>query len=271
MRFFSKPHLMLPYDLSAPLPFLILTALMFLAVSGRYFLISGAFHLVFYCWFPDRFRQRKLNQVAYPPEQFQREMRWSLITALLFALMGALTAVAWQKGYTAIYLEVKSFTDWLYAFFSLALAMFIHETYYYWLHRWMHLPGVYRLIHKVHHESRITSAWTAFAFHPLEGLLEGLILPLIVFILPLHPYTIVVHLSLMTLTAAVNHLDIEVYPSGFYNKAPWKWLIGATHHSHHHRFYTVNYGLYFTLWDKWAGTESATFREEFEDKTRSLK
>ena len=50
----------------------------------------------------------------------------------------------------------------------------IHETYYYWLHRWMHLPHIYKYVHKAHHESLTTTAWTSFSFHPIESFLQGL-------------------------------------------------------------------------------------------------
>ncbi|MBC8110770.1 MAG: sterol desaturase family protein [Verrucomicrobia bacterium] len=257
---------MLPYDFSEPIIFLIITGLMFLAVVGRYFLIAGIFHLIFYAWFPEKFQQRKIHQKIYPKPQFIREIGWSMLTAFIFAVIGAVMALVWQEGYTAIYLQIGQW-GWFYFVISIAVSMFIHETYYYWLHRWMHQPKIYQLIHKVHHESQATSPWTAFSFHPAEGFLEALILPAIIMVLPMQPYAIVTHLTIMTLTAAINHLDIEIYPKNFYKNPVGKWLIGATHHSQHHRFYRFNYGLYFTCWDKWAKTESPTFESEFEIRT----
>jgi len=259
---------MLLYDFADPVTFLVLVVLMFLTVVSRYLLLSGLFHLIFYVWFRHKWQQRRISKKMYPTDQFRREIIWSVITAMIFALVGALMAVAWQKGYTSVYTDIAQYGGWLYCTGSILIAMFIHETYYYWLHRWMHHPKVFKLIHKVHHESKSTSAWTAFSFHPIEGLLEALILPTIIFILPLHPYAIVTHLTIMTLSAAVNHLDIEIYPRKFYNHPLGRWLIGATHHSHHHRYFRFNFGLYFTFWDKWAHTESPTFRHEFEELTK---
>jgi Delta7-sterol 5-desaturase len=44
-------------------------------------------------------------------------------------------------------------------------------------------------------------------------------------------------------------------------------LIGATHHSLHHKQFKYNYGLYFTFWDKWKRTESPVYEQLFEEKT----
>ncbi len=240
-------------------------ATVFAVVMFRYLLIAGVFHLYFYGWKPDKWERRKIGRKAYTRRQLFTEVRWSMVTGLIFAVIGAGTAVAWQKGWLALYDDTGLY-GWAWFFVSIAVAMFIHETCYYWLHRWMHHPKIYPLVHKVHHDSRIPSPWTAFSFHPVEGLLEGLILPLILVIVPMHLYAVVIHLTIMTLSSVVNHLDIEIYPRWFVDHPVGKWLIGATHHSHHHRYHKYNFGLYFTFWDKWLKTESPDFQREFAEK-----
>jgi sterol desaturase/sphingolipid hydroxylase (fatty acid hydroxylase superfamily) len=74
----------------------------------------------------------------------------------------------------------------------------------------------------------------------------------------------------MTFSSVINHLDIEVYPKGFYKHFFGRWLIGATHHSLHHKQFKYNYGLYFTFWDKWKGTESPLYAQLFEEKTGTM-
>ena len=260
----------LPWDFFQALPFLALTGSFFLIVMLRYFFIAGGFYLFFYLWKPKLFIGRKINNKPHPPGQFWYEFNYSAFTSLIFALLGAGTVILWQKNVTSIYLEVADY-GWLWLVLSVVVAMLIHETYYYWLHRWMHKPRIFKLIHKVHHNSLITSPWTAFSFHPIEGLLEGLILPIIVLIIPMHPYAILAHLSIMTLTSVINHLDIEIYPKGTLKNAFGKWWIGASHHSLHHQKFTCNYGLYFTFWDKWMKTESPLFPLRFLEKTNMTK
>jgi Delta7-sterol 5-desaturase len=253
-------------DLTKPLVFASLCLIMFVIIVSRYFILSGIFHLYFYVWKHKEWELRKINKKAYPPQQFKKEVYWSMITALIFAVFGAILGVFWQKGYTAIYLNINDFPLWWFPI-SIVISMFIHETYYYWLHRLMHHPKLYKQVHQIHHDSRITSAWTAFSFHPIEGILEALIMPLIVIFIPMHLYAIIIHLTIMTVTAAINHLDIEIYPRNWFGNILGKHVIGATHHSHHHKFYRFNFGLYFTFWDKWAKTESPSFEKDYKERS----
>lgn len=257
-------------DFSLPLYFLLLTLVMFLVVAGRYFLIATIFHVSFFVVGKNKFTNRRLGKKLLDKKQFYTEVKWSLVTSLLFAVAGALTTVFWQKGYTKIYLDVHQYRLW-YLPVSLVISMLIHETYYYWLHRWMHKPKVFKILHKVHHDSNTTSPWTAFSFHPLEGLLQAIILPLTIMVIPMHLYVLLFQLTIMTFSSVINHLEIEVYPKNFHKHLFGKWLIGATHHSLHHKQFKYNFGLYFTFWDKLKRTESPKFEALFEEKTNRNK
>ena len=85
----------------------------------------------------------------------------------------------------------------------------------------------------------------------------------------MHLYVLIVQLTIMTFSSVINHLNIEVYPKNFHKHVPGRWLIGATHHSLHHKQFKYNYGLYFTFWDKWKSTESPLYENLFEEKTNS--
>jgi len=247
-------------DLSHPLWFLLTTAAFFAVVIGRYLLIAGLFYAIFYWWFPAKWKKRKINQRNYKAGQFKREVSWSTITALLFSITGAFMLLLWQKGYTAIYTDVAAY-GWWYLPVSLFALLVLHETYYYWVHRLMHHPAIFRHVHKVHHDSNITSPFTAFSFHPLEGLLQAIILPVLLMLIPAHPAIILLQLTIMTFSSVINHLDIELYPENFHRHFFGKWLIGATHHSLHHKQFKYNYGLYFTVLDKWHKTESPAYED----------
>jgi sterol desaturase/sphingolipid hydroxylase (fatty acid hydroxylase superfamily) len=256
-------------DFSKPLPFLLAIAIVFAIVIGRYLLIAGLFYGMFYLWFPKHWQQRKINNKAYKTGQFKKEVKWSMVTALIFAISGALSLVLWQKGFTKIYIEANDYPLWWIPV-SFVVAMIVHETYYYWLHRWMHNPKIFRIVHKVHHDSNITSPWTAFSFHPLEGVLQAIFLPVLLLVLPLHLYVLLIQLTIMTFSSVINHLDIEIYPRKFHQHFLGRWLIGATHHSLHHKQFKYNFGLYFTFWDKWKKTESPAYESLFDEKTRAM-
>ncbi|MCK0125758.1 sterol desaturase family protein [Gelidibacter sp. F2691] len=164
-----------------------------------------------------------------------------------------------MQNLTAIYLDPLTYGIW-YLPLSLFLVLAVHETYYYWVHRAMHLKRFYKTVHKVHHQSLSTTPWTAFSFHPWESILEALILPLILVILPVNIYVLFVYLMFMTFSGVINHLDIEIYPDFFRKSAFGKLWIDATHHHYPHKEFNTNYGLYFTFWDKIMGTESTKMK-----------
>ncbi len=253
-------------DLVSPYWFIFTTAIFFIIITGRYFLFAGLFYAVFYIWFPKKWVFRKLNNKNYKDDQFKREVRWSMITALIFSISGTITMIIWQRGYTKIYMDINLY-GWWYLPLSFIIFMVLHETYYYWLHRWMHKPKVFKIVHKIHHDSNITSPFTAFSFHPFEGLLQAVFLPVMLIILPIHYYIIIIQLTIMTVSSVINHLDIEIYPRKFNRNFIGKWLIGATHHSLHHKQFKFNYGLYFTFWDKIKKTESPVYDKLFETIT----
>jgi Delta7-sterol 5-desaturase len=256
-------------DLSDPFWFLLAVAAAFLFVIGRYLLVAGLFFMIFYRWFPEKWHKRKINARAYRKDQFRKEVLRSTVSAGIFALSGALILLMWQKGFTRVYIDVHAYPLWWLPI-SLVISLLLHETYYYWLHRWMHHPRVFRFIHKAHHDSHITSPWTAFSFHPLEGILQAAIIPVVLMVLPMHLYVVIFQLTIMTFSSVINHLDIELYPENFNRHFLGRWLIGATHHSLHHRQFKYNYGLYFTFWDKWKKTESPIYNNLFEEKTTSI-
>jgi lathosterol oxidase len=257
-------------NLSNPTWFALAAFIVYAVVIGRYFLVSAIFYGVFYKWRASKWKNRKINQRGYERGQFRKEIIRSNLTAILFGISGAVMLWAWQKGYTKIYYNVHDYSlYWLPL--SLVIAMLAQETYYYWVHRWMHIPSVFRVVHKWHHDSHIASPWTAFSFHPIEGLLQAIFAPLLLLVLPMNVWVLVTWLTIMSISSVINHLDIEVYPRWFAKVFFFRGLIGASHHSLHHKQYKYNYGLYFTWWDELVGTESPSYEGLFEEKTEIRK
>ena len=73
----------------------------------------------------------------------------------------------------------------------------------------------------------------------------------------MHYYAFLAYLIVMTFSSVINHLNIEIYPKWFRESKLGPWFIGASHHTVHHTEFRKNYGLYFTFWDRWLGTEKS--------------
>ena len=246
-------------DLSSPYSFLITMLILYVIITGRYLLASGIFYLVFYKWYRAKWTHRKLGKKEYTTKQFRREIMWSSISAVCFSFTGTLLLLLWQKGMTSIYIDVTDYPLWWLPA-SLLISLLIDETYYYWVHRWMHQPAIFRHIHKVHHQSTISSPWTSFAFHPIEGMLLSLPFVCTLIFIPMHVGVIFLQLAIMTVSSIINHLDIEIYSEAMRKNKVGKLLIGASHHALHHKQFKYNFGLYFTFWDKLKNTESPSLR-----------
>ncbi len=236
---------------------------MYAANAGRYILFSGMAWLVFYMWKKKHFAPRKI-QVAFPEtKKVRTEIIYSFITFIFFALTALLLRWLRKHDYTFIYLDIHQYGK-LYFVVSVFLMLFIHDTYFYWTHRFMHLKNVFPVFHRIHHLSNNPSPWAAFSFHPLEAVIEVGVLPLIVFIMPVHPLAILIFLVLMTVMNIIGHLGYELYPKNFLKNPLLRWNNTSTHHNMHHRLVNCNYGLYFNFWDKWMGTNHKEYQKNFD-------
>lgn len=239
----------------------ILTGILFIIIVMRYLLFSGAYYYTTFVLLRKWLGSRILDDSKIAKKQIRLEIYYSVISALIFAIFGIGTYWLWSEGMTAVYSDITEYPLWYFPL-SILLVLFLQDTYYYWIHRWMHIPRVYKYFHKVHHQSVHTSVWTSFSFHPLETVLQAAILPLIIIFLPLNTWAVLVILIIMTVSATINHAGVEIYPEGQYGKWFGKLVIGASHHDQHHRRFLCNYGLYFTIWDRLMKTEQEVIKKD---------
>ncbi|MCP4619615.1 MAG: hypothetical protein GY844_24630 [Bradyrhizobium sp.] len=54
------------------------------------------------------------------------------------------------------------------------------------MHRGLHTRAMFRRAHLTHHKSRTPTPWAAYSFAPIEGVLEGMFLPLFLAVVPMH-------------------------------------------------------------------------------------
>src|SRR5258708_7619600 len=106
---------------------------------------------------------------------------------------------------------------------GIALVILAHDTYFYWTHRLMHTRALFRIFHGVHHLSRNPTPWTAYAFHPLESIVQALGLVLIIFIIPLHPTALLIFHTISTAVNVYGHLGSELYPKGWSQHPLGRW------------------------------------------------
>lgn len=228
-------------------------------IFARYVLVGILYHYTLRYIYKRSEQILKRIQLRSRTMQIRREIKWAMLSSLIFSMLCALSLLAYQKGITMIYTDIRQYSL-IYFIVSPLIILVLYESYYYWLHRWMHLPGIFRVVHKVHHESLSPTVFTAFAFHPLEAFLQFIFFPVIILFIPLHIGMLALIFTLLSFFAVVNHSGIEIYKSGFR-----KFVIGASHHEAHHKQFRTNFGLNFTWWDRVMHTESkAVERDELQ-------
>ena len=95
----------------------------------------------------------------------------------------------------------------------------------------MHHPKLFKYFHLVHHKSTNPSPWAAYAFHPLEGIVEaGVIIPM-VFLFPVHPRAVLLFLFFMIIYNVYGHLGFELFPKGFNKHWLGRWMSTSVNHN----------------------------------------
>jgi lathosterol oxidase len=230
----------------------------------RYLIPAGTAFLLFWVigvkWWRHLFIQNDFPKRS----QLWKEFAYSMSTVIIFSLVGFCLFMAKRGGLTMIYDNIEEYSI-LYLVFSLITMIVFHDFYFYWTHRMMHHKAVFKYVHRVHHESTSPSPWAAYSFHPWEALVQALVLPILVFTLPLHPIVIAIFLIYMIVRNVIGHLGFEILPKGFTRNRWLNWHTAVTHHDMHHEYFHNNYGLYFTWWDKIMKTENPGYHVAFDE------
>lgn len=228
----------------------------------RYFITAGSGYVLFWILLKRRWEHRNIQKKQFKRSRIWFEFRHSMYTIVIFALIGWALVTAKNAGYTQMYDEVAE-CGLLWLMTSIVLMIVLHDTWFYWTHRFMHLPVVFKHVHLVHHRSTNPSPWAAYSFHPIEAVIEAGIFPLIVFSIPAHGFALMTFLIYMIIRNVQGHLGIEILPRWFISNRWLNWHTTTTHHDLHHRDFNGNFGLYFTFWDRWCGTENKSYRSKY--------
>lgn len=127
----------------------------------------------------------------------------------------------------------------------------IHEAHFFFTHRMIHSPLLYKHVHSVHHNSVNPSPWSSLSMHPVEHLIyfSGSLIHLIV---PSHPLLAIYHLHIAGLGAVIGHIGFDKMVLD--DEREKAMDTHAYAHYLHHKYFEVNYADGLVPWDKWFGT-----------------
>lgn len=240
----------------------------FYTIGSRYFLIAGVAFLLFYILLRKRVGYKKIQARAPKGKDYAREIGYSIITISIFALVPLvilhIPAIART---TTFYTDIQQY-GYTYFFAAFPILFLLHDTYFYWTHRLMHHKRLFKHFHLVHHQSTNPSPWAAYAFHPLEAIVEAGIFVVFLYVLPVHVLHLLIFFFIMIVYNVYGHLGYELYPAGFNKHWLGRWINTSISHNQHHQYFKGNYGLYFTFWDRVMGTLRKDYDQQFEAVTK---
>jgi sterol desaturase/sphingolipid hydroxylase (fatty acid hydroxylase superfamily) len=236
---------------------------------SRYFIAAGVMTLVLWAggrWL-ELYRIQQGRRAKL--EDYRREVLSSLRTAIVFGVTTLSTLVMKETG--LVRFSLGGFEWWMLALQTVAIIL-AHDAYFYWMHRAIHHRRLFRTWHLHHHKSRTPTPWAAYSFSVWEGVSEAAFVPLYLLIattlgLEYIGWAMFAFLWHMIIRNVIGHCGVELYPRWWVDNPLTGWWNTVTHHDLHHSAGTYNFGLYFTWWDRWMGTEHPRYREAFREVT----
>ena len=236
--------------------------------TGRYLIGAGGVFLVVNMLLAQALRNRKIRTRSPDWTQMRREILASLRSAAIFAGVGGLSIAALAAaGFDVFYLDPLA-RGWPYLIFSTVMLIVLHDAWFYWTHRLIHHPKLFRRLHREHHKSYNPSPWTAYSFDPGEAVVNAIYLPLVLLLIPSSGLAIFIFVNHMMIRNAVGHCGYELFPARRSGRPLFDWMTTVTHHDLHHAQAGWNYGLYFTWWDRLMKTEHPLYHEKFAEAVR---
>jgi sterol desaturase/sphingolipid hydroxylase (fatty acid hydroxylase superfamily) len=244
---------------------LIVTSIVFIL----YLVFSGILYTTL-CVLKRRNNHKRIQNNQSKAIKIQNEIRHSFSSAIVFGIIGLITMMLKDNGFTKMYTNLNDFGIF-YFFGSILIMLLIHDTYFYWMHRAIHHPKLFAVFHRIHHLSRNPTPFSAFSFDIAEAIAEAAIIPILVMLLPIHPLAVFIFFTISLMFNIVYHSGYEFLPPWFLKHPVLKWINTSTHHNMHHEKGHGNYSLYFNFWDTLMKTNHKHYHKRFYEITRSNK
>jgi lathosterol oxidase len=198
------------------------------------------------------------------PKFLKNQIRLEIIqTMKALPVMATITAPIFLlevRGHGHLYDRFSDAPAWWYNYAQFPLFLLFTDFLIYWIHRGLHHPLVYKHLHKAHHKWIMPTPFASHAFHPLDGYAQGIPYHLFPFLFPLQKFAYV------ALFIFVNMWTILIHDGEYVTENPI--VNGAACHSLHHSKFEVNYGQFFTVFDRIGGTYRRPDADMFEREVR---
>jgi Delta7-sterol 5-desaturase len=194
---------------------------------GRYAAAAGLLTLILKLFWNDGLARRKIQQRSASTNDMRREILTSLRTALLFSLIGVVIYFGALGGVWTIYPTIEP-AGVTYLLVSTVAMIIGHDTYFYWTHRAMHHPRLFRWFHSTHHKSVTPTPFAAYAFDLPEALVQGMFTPIWLSLLPMHAFGLLAFMTFMIVRNVMGHAGVELLPRALADSRWLGWINATT-------------------------------------------
>jgi ring-1,2-phenylacetyl-CoA epoxidase subunit PaaE len=223
-------------------------------ISSSLGLVTFVF-IIFWMVFANALANRRIQTVKRAGwDQIRDEIYNTIVVTIASTLFTGIIFYFKDSGWTKFYVDAGRF-GWWYEALAVIVVLLVSDGWFYWTHRMLHHPKIYKYVHAVHHKSLDTTPFTTFSFHPIEGVLNTVwILPLVM-VMPVSLFALGIVQIFGMFNNIKSHLGYELYPKFFTKVFPLNMLVTGTNHNLHHTRYNGNYALMVRFWDIVCGTE----------------
>ncbi|MDA9009452.1 sterol desaturase family protein [Alphaproteobacteria bacterium] len=216
--------------------------------------VTTALHLYFHTWKKQGMvkkydpRQLAKNNGLYNfRSQLWDNVFWTLASGVtVWTAYEVLVLWAMANGYAPMLSWSEHPVLFVFLLFMIPIWSSFH---FYWVHRLLHWPPLYKIAHSLHHRNVNVGPWSGLSMHPIEHIIY-LSAALIHFVVASHPIHLFFNMQWAALAAATSHVGFESVVIRDKNRLN----LGAFHHQLHHRYFECNYGNAEMPWDKWFGS-----------------
>jgi len=229
---------------------------------ARYVVFAVSIWLVLWVACRSLLRHRKIREETPAARQLAVEFLISIRSIAIFSTIGISMFLLEGAGLLpGPALAAQGGLIWATA--SLVLMVMAHDAYFYWSHRLMHDPRLFRRLHRRHHRSHNPSPFTAYSFDLGEAAVMASFVPLWMIAVPTSWAVLSLFMLHQIVRNTLGHSGYELMPATSAGKPMVDFLTTTTHHDLHHAEAGWNYGLYFTWWDRMMGTEHPEYHARF--------
>ena len=121
----------------------------FIEIAINYLVFAIPFFMVFWVVWKKQFKSIRIQEVERATSHhFKHDVLHSFSSLFIFAFLDVVLFYLYEQGYTQLYLDINQY-GWAWAIISLAIFLFINDAFFYWSHRAMHHPKLYKFFHRV--------------------------------------------------------------------------------------------------------------------------